>query len=67
MNVDKVSGSRAFSDDGDSFIEVDDPELIKIIYESHKKYPRKYLIEEKKILRCVELQARLLSRQIFTY
>ena len=27
---------------------VDDPELIKIIYESHKKYPRKYLIEEKK-------------------
>ena len=48
VNADKVSGSRAFSDYGDSFIEVDDPELIKIIYESHKKYPRKYLIEEKK-------------------
>ena len=29
VNVDKVSGSRAFADYGDSFIEVDDPELIK--------------------------------------
>ena len=48
INVDKVSGARAFSDYGDAFIEVSDPELIQLIYDSHKKYPRKYLIEETK-------------------
>ena len=46
VNVDKVSGARAFQDYGDAFIEVTDASLIKLIYDSHKKYPRKYLIEE---------------------
>ena len=48
VNVDKVSATRAFSDYGDAYIEVTDPELIKLIYDSHKKYPRKYLIEDTK-------------------
>ena len=48
VNVDKVSGTRSFSDYGDSYIEVADPNLIKLIYDSHKKYPRQYLIEETK-------------------
>ena len=48
VNVDKVSGTRAFSDYGDAYIEVADPALIKLIYDSHKKYPRRYLIEETK-------------------
>ena len=48
VNVDKVSGTKAWSDYGDAFIEVTDPALIKLIYDSHKKYPRRYLIEETK-------------------
>ncbi len=35
VNVDKVSGTRAFSDYGDAYIEVADPALIKLIYDSH--------------------------------
>jgi hypothetical protein len=45
VNVDKVSGARAFQDFGDAFIEVTDARLINLIYDSHKKYARKYLIE----------------------
>ena len=40
INVDKVSGARAFSDYGDAFIEVSEPELIQLIYDRHKKYPQ---------------------------
>ena len=48
VQKDKVSGSRSFGSLADSVIEVEDAELINLIFTSYKKYPRKYLIEEVK-------------------
>ncbi len=48
VNKDKVSNTRSFSDIETSYIDVDDRGLVKLIYDSHKKYPRKYVIEETK-------------------
>ena len=42
VQKDKVSGSRSFGSFADSVIEVEDAELINLIFTSYKKYPRKY-------------------------
>ena len=47
VHKDKVSETKSYSDSKYSDIEIKDTELIKLIHESYKQYPRTYLFENK--------------------
>ena len=54
INADKVSNTKTFNKEELKNIEIDDRELINLIYESFDKYPRTYLIEIEKNKRLNE-------------
>ena len=48
INKDKVSNTRSYKDKRElTLIEIEDSELVDLLYESQKKYPKTYLFQYK--------------------